>query len=170
MAADHWYSWFDPVVGGTVGAPINCDSMTDGTQSGRPPLTLSAPPGARFNPYPGPFSATMGILSSEFPAHLHIDLLSIHTKVSEFMHILCDLVYLKDYHLCVHHQMNNHQHQWLCECVPNISQGVHSCYNSKWHNKNQIECYLNNIKSELMASCLWDSEEALDLFVLITSQ
>ena len=54
--------------------------------------------------------------------------------------------------------------------MPNISEGVHSCYDSKWHNKNQIECYLNNIKSDLMVACLWDTEEALDLFVLITSQ
>jgi hypothetical protein len=112
----------------------------------------------------------MGIPLSEFPACLHIDLPSIHAKVSEFMHISCDLAYLKDYHLCIHHQMNDHQHQWLHEHVPNISQGVHSCYDSKWRNKNQIECYLDNIKSELMALHLWDSEEALDLFVLITSQ
>ena len=109
MAAEMWdRHQFDPVVGGTVEAPINCDSTTGGTQSGRPPPTLSAPPGARFNPYPGPFSATMGIPSSEFPSRLHIDLPSIRAKVSEFTHISRDLAYLKDYHLRVHHQMNDH--------------------------------------------------------------
>jgi hypothetical protein len=112
----------------------------------------------------------MGIPSSEFPARLHIDLPSIRAKVSEFTHISRDLAYLKDYHLRVHHQMNDHQRQWLRERVPNIGQGVHSCYDGKWRDKNQIERYLDNIKSELMASRLWDSEEALDLFVLITSQ
>ena len=90
--------------------------------------------------------------------------------MSKFVHITCDLAYLNNYHQCVSTQMNEHQHIWLRECVLHISQGVHSCWDGKWHNKNDIEMYMIVLKDELMATCLWDSEEALDLFVVITSQ
>ena len=153
---------FDPVVGGA----LSSDSTTVGTQSGNPPPSLSTPPGARFSPYPGPISPW----TSEFPARIHIDLPAIRTKIAEFTHITRDLAYLNDYHRRVSTQMNEHQRAWLQERVPHIGQGVHSCWDGKWRNKNDIEIYMQNLKGELMASRLWDSEDALDLFVVITSQ